>query len=108
MPTPADFDRLYDEHSQALFAFFLSFTRNEADTRDLLQEVFIKLARRPGLLKGVREPRAFLLRLAHNLAIDLFRRRGAEEKYYSEFGAQPVPLFAETSELDERVFRERL
>ena len=34
---PLDFERLYDEHAQAVFAFLLNFTRHEADTRDLLQ-----------------------------------------------------------------------
>ena len=36
-----------------------------------LQEVFVKLAKRPELLEGVREERAFLLRLAYNLGIDI-------------------------------------
>jgi DNA-directed RNA polymerase specialized sigma24 family protein len=39
-----DIERLYDEHAQAVFAYLLNFTRHEADTRDLLQELFIKLA----------------------------------------------------------------
>ena len=42
-----DLERLYDAHAQALFAFLLNFTRDEADTRDLLQELFVKLARQP-------------------------------------------------------------
>jgi DNA-directed RNA polymerase specialized sigma24 family protein len=75
MPGGKDIERLYDEHAQPLFAFLLNFTRDEADTRDLLQEIFIKLAREPKLLDGVREERAFLIRLAHNAAIDLIRRR---------------------------------
>ncbi len=50
-----DIERLYDEHAQAVFAFLLNFTRHEADTRDLLQELFVKLAQRPELLEGVRD-----------------------------------------------------
>ena len=61
-----EIERLYDEHAQALYAFLLNLTRDEADTRDLLQDVFVKLARDPGLLAGVRDERAFLIRLAHN------------------------------------------
>ena len=38
-----------------MFAYLLNFTRQEADTRDLLQELFIKLAQRPELLEGVRD-----------------------------------------------------
>ena len=45
MPAGLDIERLYDEHAQPLYAFLLNFTRDEADTRDLLQEIFLKLAR---------------------------------------------------------------
>ena len=75
-----ELERLYDEHAQMLYAFLLNFTRNESDTRDLLQEIFVKLARNPELLDGVRDERAFLIRLAHNAAIDLIRRRGTRER----------------------------
>ncbi len=61
---------------------------HEADTRDLLQELFVKLAKRPELLDGVRDERAFLLRLAHNLAIDLIRRRGTREKHYEQLAGE--------------------
>ncbi|MGO8928411.1 MAG: RNA polymerase sigma factor [Limisphaerales bacterium] len=105
---PLDFERLYDEHAQAVFAFLLNFTRHEADTRDLLQELFIKLARRPDLLEGVRDERAFLLRLAHNLAIDLIRRRGARDKHYEQLTAETLPIFASAAGPDESAFREAL
>jgi RNA polymerase sigma-70 factor, ECF subfamily len=103
-----DLERLYDEHAQALFAFLLNLTRHEADTRDLLQEVFVKLAKRPELLEEVRDDRAFLLRLAHNLAIDLIRRRGTRERNYEQWAGEPAPIFAPASEPDARIFREAL
>ena len=105
---PAEIERLYDEHAQALFAFLLNFTRHEADTRDLLQELFVKLASRPEILQGVRDERAFLLRLAHNLAIDLMRRRGTREQHHDRLAASHAPIFATASEPDERAFREAL
>jgi len=105
---PVDIERLYDEHAQALFAFLLNFTRHEADTHDLLQELFIKLAKRPELLDGVRDERAFLLRLAHNLAIDLIRRRGTREKNYEQLAGEPLAVFAPTDAPDEGAFREAL
>jgi len=103
-----DFERLYNEHAQALFAFLLNLTRHEADTRDLLQEVFVKLAKRPDLLEGVRDKRAFLLRLAHNLVIDLIRRRGTREKNYEQLAGEPALVFAPASEPDESIFRQAL
>ena len=108
MPASIDFARLYDDHAQALFAFLLNLTRNEADTRDLLQELFVKLARRPDLLCDVREERAFLIRLAHNLAIDLMRRRGTREKNYEQLAAEIPSPFAPTADPDERAFRDAL
>lgn len=108
MAAPLNLERLYDEHSQALFAFLLNFTRNETDTRDLLQEIFIKLARQPNLLKGVREERAFLIRLAHNLAIDLMRRRGTREKNYAQLADEIASVFTPNTDPDENSFREAL
>ncbi len=105
---PADIERLYDDHAQALFAFLLNFTRDEADTRDLLQEIYVKLARAPELLRAARDERAFLLRLAHNAAVDLMRRRGARAKHQERFGEETVELFAQASDPDTTAFRSAL
>ena len=104
----AKLERLYDDHAQALFAFLLNFTRDEADTRDVLQDVFIKLARQPDLLNSARDERAFLLRLAHNAAIDLMRRRGTRDKHHEQFGAEQISSFASTTDPDEAAFRQDL
>jgi len=103
-----DLRRLYDEHAQSLFAFLLNLTRHELDARDLLQEIFVKLARNPGLLDGVRDKRAFLIRLAHNAAIDWIRRRGARERAKENFAAEKITVFAPASNPDEKLFREEL
>jgi RNA polymerase sigma-70 factor, ECF subfamily len=108
MPGKPELERLYDEHAQPLFAFLLNFTRDEADARDLLQEIFVKLARTPELLDGIREERAFLIRLAHNAAIDLMRRRGTRDRTRENFAAEMISPFAPTGDPDEKVFREDL
>jgi RNA polymerase sigma-70 factor (ECF subfamily) len=108
MLAPFDLERLYDVHAQALFAFLLNFTRHEADTRDLLQELFVKLARNPALLEGVREERAFLIRLAHNLAIDTLRRRATRDKNYKQLAGDTAAFFAPSADPDEQSFREML
>jgi|SRR3984885_5654205 len=104
----ADIERLYDTHSQSLYAFLLNFTRDEADTRDLLQEIFVKLARDENLLNGVRDERAFFIRLAHNAAIDLIRRRGTRERTKENFTAEIFSPFAPASDPDEKTFRAKL
>ncbi len=95
---------VYDEHAQALFAFVLNLLRHESDTRDVLQELFIKLARNPRLLEGVKDHRGFLLRLAHNLAIDLVRRRAARDRKGDQVATEEAALFAATDNPDEKVF----
>ena len=104
----ADLERLYDEHAQALFAFLLNFTRDEEDTREVLQEVFAKLARQPDLLRTARDERAFLIRLAHNATIDLMRRRSTRGRYHELFGEEKISPFAPTADPDETAFREEL
>jgi RNA polymerase sigma-70 factor, ECF subfamily len=108
MPRSVELERLYDEHAQSLYAFLLNFTRDEADTRDLLQEIFVKLAREPKLLSGVRDERAFLLRLAHNAAVDWMRRRGARERTKENFAAETSSCFAPAGDPDEKFFRDEL
>jgi len=108
MAAGPDLERLYDEHAQSLFAFLLNLTRDEDDTRDLLQEIFIKLTRNPALFDGVRNERAFLIRLAHNAAIDLMRRRGSRDKARERLAAEAPSLFAPTSDPDEQAFRAAL
>ena len=107
MPPP-DLARLYDEHASALFAFVLNVTRHEADTRDVLQEVFRKLTARPELLRDIRDERGFLLRLAHHAAIDQMRRRGTRERNHEQFAAESIALFAPTTDPDEAAFRRQL
>jgi RNA polymerase sigma-70 factor (ECF subfamily) len=108
MRDESELQRLYDEHAQALFAFLLNFTRDEDDTRDLIQELFIKLARQPDLLRAARDERSFLIRLAHNAAIDLMRRRGTRDKTRDRFAAECMPVFAPAADPDEHAFRAAL
>jgi RNA polymerase sigma-70 factor (ECF subfamily) len=101
-------EELYDQHASALFGFLLNLLRNESDARDVLQELFIKIAERPQLLADVKEPRGFLLRLAHNAAIDLIRRQSTRSKNYENLAQESVELFVQSDNADEQIFRENL
>jgi RNA polymerase sigma-70 factor (ECF subfamily) len=108
MSAAPNIERLYDDHASALFAFLLNLLRNDADTQDVMQELFVRLARRPALLENVRDARAFLLRLGHNLAIDLMRRRGTRDRNYDQLARESMALFAKSTDPDEQIFREKL
>jgi RNA polymerase sigma-70 factor (ECF subfamily) len=102
-----ELEDIYDGHASALHAFLLNLTRNEADTRDLLQEVFVRIARRSNL-DGVGDPRRFLLRLAHNLAVDMIRRRTARERRQDGYAADQKTLFAPVDDADRAAFEAEL
>ena len=108
MPADFDLERLYDAHAQVLFGYILNLTRDQEDTREVLQEVFIKLARNPAALEVARDARAFLIRLAHNSAIDLMRRRGTQNKYHARFFLEILSPFAPSADPDEAAFRNEL
>jgi len=108
MSAAAQLERLYDAHAAALFGFLLNLTRSEADTRDVLQEVFCRLARKPGGLTDVRDERAFLLRLAHNLAVDQIRRGASRQRTADSLAAETHDLFAPAATPDDAAFRHEL
>ncbi len=108
MPAAPDLERIYDDHAQALFAFALDLTRSEADTRDLLQEMFRRLAMRPLREACVRDERAFLLRITHNLWVDLLRRHTTRERARDTLAAASEPVFAPAANPDSETFRREL
>jgi RNA polymerase sigma-70 factor (ECF subfamily) len=59
-----------DVHGVALWR-----TGSTADAADVLQEVFVRLAGAGPRLRRVRNPRAYVLRMAHRAAVDVHRRR---------------------------------
>lgn len=107
MPTAAPtLPELYDAHAAGLFHYFSSFTGAEADAKDLLQELFIKLGRQ-AVPQGIANMRAWLLRLAHHQAIDWLRRhqvrRRAEEAAHG-----PGEAFAPQDDPDQAELARRL
>ena len=91
---PLDFERLYDEHAQAVFAFLLNFTRHEADTRDLLQEVFVKVFKGIKHFHGESSLKTWMYRIAVHEASNhrrgWLRRLRHEPFSLDEMGPEPV------------------
>jgi len=96
--------KIFDLHAPALFAFLLNLTRDEPEARDLLQDVFVKLAARPTLLDGVTEVRSWLFRTAHRQVMDAGRRRASYERAVEQ-SAQALELFAPSHDPDADAFR---
>jgi RNA polymerase sigma-70 factor (ECF subfamily) len=65
---------LYDSYSEGLYRYLLTFTKSESDAKDLLQELFVKLAIQNGETE-IRNEKAFVYQVGHRLALDWLRRR---------------------------------
>jgi RNA polymerase sigma-70 factor, ECF subfamily len=74
-------ERIYDDHAPALHRFLLRLTGHEADARDVLQDIFVRLAKSPRMLEGVAAQRPYLFRVAHRLVIDRARREQTRQAY---------------------------
>src|SRR5262249_54327905 len=69
---------LYDALAPAIFAAALWRTGSRADAADVVQDVFVKIAASPGVLRGVQHPKRYVLTMAHRCAIDRTRGRRPE------------------------------
>ncbi len=72
---------LYDRFSKVLYGIILAVVRDTDDAEDILQEVFIQVWRSAGTYQpALGTAKTWLIRLAHNRAIDLLRSRRHKQK----------------------------
>jgi RNA polymerase sigma-70 factor (ECF subfamily) len=78
---PEALEALYRVAARRIFGLALWRTDSVEDAGDVVQEVFLRLAQKHRRLGRVRDPRSWLLGLAHHVAVDVARgrtRRAAE------------------------------
>ena len=69
-----DLGTLVRDYSGLLYRAALSVLRNAAEAEDVVQDVFLRVLQRQGELGRITQVRAWLVRIAWNLAIDRIRR----------------------------------
>jgi RNA polymerase sigma-70 factor, ECF subfamily len=104
--TRPEFDHLYSAYSGSVFGFALNLTRDNEGAREILQEVFLRVARRPELGMPFAEAKSWLFRLTHNLVIDFHRRAGTRARTLERAAEEPVSPFVPSPDPDEQAFRE--
>ena len=71
---PAVFERAYDEHSRVVYAAAYRILGNQAQAQDVVQDVFLRLWRRPRTFDSGRgELGPYLRMMARSRALDLWR-----------------------------------
>jgi RNA polymerase sigma-70 factor (ECF subfamily) len=71
----ADPEALFAAHQHRLFKYFCRAVGHADTARDLTQDVFLRLSRTPIPAAAEGEVRAWLFRIARNLALDYHRKR---------------------------------
>ena len=98
---PQQLESLYDAFAPAVHAFALQLTRQEEASKDLLQSVFLRLARRPRFT--ILNPRSFLLRCTYRAYVDLVRRESSRQRTLDEFARESLVGFRAGPEGDEKI-----
>ena len=99
-------DRVYDDHDhgQALFGFVWNWTRSDAETQDVIHELFARLAEDASCLESAAHERAFLLHMTLRQLID--RQRSKSRRRKREVASQTEgDLFARIEDPDRATFR---
>ena len=85
----ANFWEIYDQHYASVRNFILIIVKDEWVADDLIQETFIKVQRKLPQLKDSSKLSSWIVRIAHNLCQDHFRkmsRISTKEKAFAEKG----------------------
>lgn len=85
----AAFDSLFEGYSQKLFGFALKYFKNETDTEDLVQEVFVKVWENRQSLKSELSFKSYLFTIALNQIRKHFNKRATSLRYLESLQNEP-------------------
>jgi RNA polymerase sigma-70 factor (ECF subfamily) len=74
-----DVAAMYDIHAPSLYRYLVTMLGQVSDAEDALQEVFLGVMRRR-VLRGIRDPKAYLWRAARSQALLVLRRRRRRDR----------------------------
>lgn len=75
------FDRIYELYSHKLFSFVFGILKNDDESEDIVQEVFIKIWESRNKLGDYKLLNSYIFTIAYNHSIDLIRKRISNDKY---------------------------
>src|SRR5205085_8790506 len=79
----AGIESLVRDHARLVFRIAYSVVRNHADAEDVVQEVFLRVAKHGA--QGIDDPKAWISRIAWRASVDRFRAQGrAEQEEFDE------------------------
>ena len=84
-PAEATLTRLHSDYALSAYRFAWSVTKDESLAQEVVQELFLKLARDAGLITTALSERAVIFTLTRNLAFDALRRRSTRQAALQRF-----------------------
>ena len=81
------FDTLFHKYSEKLFRFSFSLLKNEEDSKEIVQEAFLRIWKKRQEIDSSKSFKSFLFTISYNLIIDHLRLR-LKDKEYREFLAR--------------------
>ena len=75
------FDIIYKKYSKRLYGFVFPYVKLEADTEEIVQDVFIKIWKSREKIDVHSSFESFLFTIAHHTTVNLLKKRAIEQKY---------------------------
>lgn len=92
------FGQIYDRYKARLGYSLLRLLKSEVLAEELLQDVFMKVWEHRAAIDPTRSFRAYLYRIAENMAYDFFRRAAREKEILQEIIAANTELYTHVEE----------
>nr|WP_321485460.1 RNA polymerase sigma-70 factor [uncultured Draconibacterium sp.] len=75
------FDIIYKKYSRRLYGFVFGYVKQETDTEEIVQEVFLKIWKSRNKINVYSSFESFLFTVAHNATVNVLKKRAIEQKY---------------------------
>ncbi|VAW19273.1 RNA polymerase ECF-type sigma factor [hydrothermal vent metagenome] len=87
------FDAIYSVFNQKLQNFVFTLVKTEADTEEIVQEVFVKIWENRDRLKNYASFETYLFTIAYNTTMGLLRKRSKESQYIEYVKSVQVEVY---------------
>jgi RNA polymerase sigma-70 factor (ECF subfamily) len=98
MNSGSELEQLYVEARDDVYRYLINLGLNPAQAQDTTQDVFLRLHRACRAGEAIRQPRAWVFRVAHNLGINEKQRRGNQSVALDGQQGPPVTAAGPTVE----------
>ena len=100
------FDIIYEKYSRRLYGFVFRYVKQDADTEEIVQDVFIKIWKSRTKIDVYSSFESFLFTIAHNAMVNLLKKRVTEQKYVKH--VKSLQIVNESYELTDEIHYKEL